>query len=263
MNSRDLAKKCRQLILRCAPETPLTQIRKIDDLHFEVQSSNSSNLYQINLVTTTCSCSDFPRIRLCKHIAAMMHFFGGVDLRPQPLINAGAFSSPVQRDSSITHMDNSAAIPSIINDIFSLSQELVTKGPSDPGIANSLNSLQAIRSGLRGILLAGNGSHLPEKENIGPNQCSWPETAARIGMKHVNKCPNGKVNSVLMAQHIGKPNRKRTTNDDPYGAGEQSGKQAKPDAHSAATNVRARAAEERAEPLPVSQPVGIKPHKLM
>src|SRR5216684_2283855 len=133
MNGGDLAEKCRQLILRRAPETPLTQIRKIDDLHFEVQSSNSSNLYQINLVTTTCSCSDFPRIRLCKHIAAVMHFFGGVDLRPQPLINAGAFSSPVQRDGSVAHMDDSAAVPSIINDIFSLSQELVTKGLSDPG----------------------------------------------------------------------------------------------------------------------------------
>src|SRR5258708_37680422 len=151
-------------------------------------------------------------------------------------------------------MDNSAAIPSIINDIFSLSQELVTKGPSDPGIANSLNSLQAIQSGLRGILLAGNGSHLPEKENIGPNQCSWPETAVRMGVKHVNKCPNGKVDSALTAQHIGEPNHKRTADNDPYGAGEQSGKRAKPDARSAAANVRARVAEERAapkaEPLP-------------
>ncbi len=144
MNSRDLAKKCRQLILRCAPKTPLTQIRKIDNLHFEVQSLNSSNLYQINLVTTTCSCSDFPQIQLCKHIAAMMHFFGGVDLRPQPLINARASSSLVQRDGSIAHMDDSTTVPSIINDIFSLSQELVTKGPSDLGIANSLNSLQVI-----------------------------------------------------------------------------------------------------------------------
>ena len=121
-----------------------------------------------------------------------MHFFGGVDLRPQPLINAGASSSPVQRDGSIAHMDDSATVPSIINDIFSLSQELITKGLSDLGIANSLNSLQAIQSGLRGILLAGNGSHLPEKENIGPNQCSWPETAVRMGVKHVNKCPDRK-----------------------------------------------------------------------
>ncbi len=40
-------------------------------------------------------------------------------------------------------MDDSA-VDSVIKDIFSLSQELVTKGPSDPEIANSLNSLKAI-----------------------------------------------------------------------------------------------------------------------
>ena len=53
-------------------------------------------------------------------------------------------------------------------------------------------------------------------------------------VKHVNK--HGKVDSVLTAQYIGEPNRKHAAADDLYGAGEQSGKQAKPDAHSAATN---------------------------
>jgi hypothetical protein len=43
------------------------------------------------------------------------------------------------------------------------------KGLSDLVIANSLNSLNLIQSGLRGLLSAGNGSHLPEKENIRPN----------------------------------------------------------------------------------------------
>src|SRR5713226_9365031 len=80
-----------------------------------------------------------------------------------------------------------------------------------------------------------------------------------MGVKRVNKRPNGKVDSALTAQHIGEPNRKRTTNDDPYGAGEQSGKRAKPDACSAAANTQARtAAEERgafkAEP-PASLPL--------
>jgi hypothetical protein len=105
---------------------------------------------------------------------------------------------------------------------------------------------------------AGDGSHLPEKENIGPNQRSWPETAARMGVKRGNKPrEKGKVDSALTAQHIGEPNHKRATDNDPYGAGEQSGKRAKPDARSAAANVRARvAAEERAakaEP-PLTQP---------
>ena len=61
---------------------------------------------------------------------AVVHFFGGVDLGPQPLDNAGSASelvapcSPVQQDSS----DDSATVQSIINDIFSLSQGLVSKG---------------------------------------------------------------------------------------------------------------------------------------
>jgi hypothetical protein len=266
MHGRDLAEQRRQQILRHAPETPLTQIRKINDLHFEVQSSNSNKSYNIDLVTTTCSCSDFPRIRLCKHIAAMVHFFGGADLGPQPLDNAGSASepvapcSPVQQDGS----DDSTAVQTIINDIFSLLQGLVSKGPSDPRIANSLDLLNTIRSGLNKLVFpAGDSSYLPEKENIAPNQHSWLETAARMRVKRNNKCTNGKVDSALTAEHIGEPNRKRTADDDPYGAGEQSGKCAKPDAHSAAANVRARIAEERqaapkAEPLP-SLPASLPP----
>src|SRR5216684_3385977 len=80
-----------------------------------------------------------------------------------------------------------------------------------------------------------------------------------MGVKHVNKCPNGKVNSTLMAQHISKPNHKHAANDNPYGAGEQSGKWAKPNACSATANTRAcTAAEEqgafKAEP-PASLPL--------
>src|SRR5713226_9456734 len=79
-----------------------------------------------------------------------------------------------------------------------------------------------------------------------------------MGVKCVGKHPNGKVDSALTAQHIGEPNRKRAA-DNPYGAGEQSSKWAKPDVRSAAANTRARAAEERgalkAEPLPKSLPL--------
>src|SRR5258708_30557448 len=73
-------------------------------------------------------------------------------------------------------------------------------------------------------------------------------------VKQNNKHANSKVNSTLTAQHIGKPNCKCTTNDDPYRAGEQSSKHTKPNARSAAANVRVHVAEEwaapKAEPLP-------------
>src|SRR5258708_3735102 len=196
MHGGDLAKQRHQQILRCAPETPLTQIRKIDDLHFEVQSSNSNKFHLINLVATTCSCSDFPRIRLCKHIAAVVHFFGGVDLRPQPLDNVGSASEPVAPCSPVQHdsSDDSAAIQSIINDIFSLSQRLVLTGLSDPRIAKSLNLLNTIRSGLNGLVFpAGDGSHLPEKENIAPNHHPAPKPPPQIAANRNNKPPNRKL----------------------------------------------------------------------
>ncbi len=82
MEGLNLAEKRRRQILRRAPETPVEKILKIDDSHFEVQSSNSNKLYQIDLGTKTCNCIDFPRVHLCKHIAAVAHFFGGADLVP-------------------------------------------------------------------------------------------------------------------------------------------------------------------------------------
>jgi hypothetical protein len=96
-------------------------------------------------------------------------------------------------------MDDSIAIVLVIKNIFCLSQELVANRPSDLGIANSLNSLKTIQSGLRQLLSAGNGFPLPEKKNIGPNQHSWPETTMQMGVKCINKHPNGKVDSALMA----------------------------------------------------------------
>ena len=138
-----------------------------------------------------------------------------------------------------------------------VTQELISNTPRDPHIAKSITkSLNTMLSQIDALVhsatAAGDGSPLPEKEVIGPNQLSWPETAARMGVQHGKKRQGkGKVDSALTAQHIGMPNRKRVADNDPYGAGEQSGKRAKPDARSAAANARARAAEMRkAEPLP-------------
>jgi len=88
----------------------------------------------------------------------------------------------------------------------------------------------------------GDGQQLPEKEVIAPNQLSWLETAECMGVKRGKK-RRGKVDSALTAELISEPNRKRNRRDeDPYGAGEQSGKRAKPDARSVTANTRAQAA---------------------
>ena len=82
MEGPNLAKKHHQQILTCAPETPVKKIQKIDNLHFEMQSSNSSLSYYIYLDNKTCKCKDFPHVWLCKHLVAVVNFFGRADLRP-------------------------------------------------------------------------------------------------------------------------------------------------------------------------------------
>ncbi|KAF8498200.1 hypothetical protein F5888DRAFT_1889320 [Russula emetica] len=136
--------------------------------------------------------------------------------------------------------------------ILALSASIELVAPNSPVQQDGSVGINLFQSRFSALVLSataagdGDGS-LPEKENIGPNQRSWPERAARMGVKHGNKRrEKGKVDSALTAQHIGEPNRKRAADNDPYGAGEQSGKHAKPDARSAAANARARAAQEQA-----------------
>jgi len=54
------------------------------------------------------------------------------------------------------------------------------------------------------VLTTTEGSHLPEKENIAPNQHTWLETAVQMGEKCGKKCHADKVNSAQTAQHISK-----------------------------------------------------------
>ena len=93
MEGPNLAKKrCHQILMH-APKTPVEKIQKINNLHFEVQSLNSNKYYQINLSTITCDCSNYSNISLCKHIAVVVHFFEGAELRPQPPDNGTSDSS--------------------------------------------------------------------------------------------------------------------------------------------------------------------------
>jgi hypothetical protein len=179
MEGPNLAEKRRRQILRRTPETPIEKIKKIDDLHFEVQSSNSPKHYQIDLSSTTCNCSDFPNISLCKHIAAIVHFFGGANLGPQPPPDESkaSASEPGEHRSlgqpvghSAADDDAAASFLSAANESMSLLQQLITKAPRDPASAKSLNMIRSQLSALvLSAMVADNECRLPEKENIAPN----------------------------------------------------------------------------------------------
>src|SRR6266849_2625774 len=150
MEGLNLAKKRRCQIQRCAPETPVEKILKINDSHFEVQSSNSNKLYQIDLGTKTCNCIDFPRVHLCKHIVAVAHFFGGADLGPRPPDNGNTGASEmdsdtskslVQQNGSDTTIDDGATASFLLvaNNMLRLTQVLISNAPQDPAIAKSFS----------------------------------------------------------------------------------------------------------------------------
>ena len=177
---------------------------------------------------------------------AVVHFFRGANLGPQPpgygssdAANASEsvkLESPGQSVSSTRDNNAVASIISAVNNNIKLLQKLITKAPSDLKIARSLNSIQSQLTALLSATAIDNGFWLSEKESIAPNQHIWPETAVRMGEKCRTKCSWGKVDSVLMAQHISEPNHKHTTDNDPYGAEEQFSKCAKPNARSANAN---------------------------
>ncbi len=59
----DLAEKCHKEILTHTSKTLLKRIQKSNNSHFDMQSSSSNKIYQVNLDTTSCNCSDFPHIQ--------------------------------------------------------------------------------------------------------------------------------------------------------------------------------------------------------
>ena len=246
MDGFDLAKEHTEEILQRAPEVPPDRIEEVDPGHFLVRSSNQEENYIVNSTSIDCTCKDFPCVKLCKHVAAVQHYFGGGKC-PVPFTRPGATSDltvpDAQEIGNAVHQENTtnnatqnstASFISAVNDLITLSRQLLAQAPSaTPELVKSVHS---IRSHLRVVVLATSDDQLPEKEAIALNQLSWPETAKCMGVKWGGK-RQGKVNGAHSAQLISELNRKwNRTDQDPYGAGEQSGKRARPDAHSVAAN---------------------------
>ena len=143
MQGPDLAEKRWKDILMHAPETLLKQIKEINQSHFEVQSMSLEKVYEINILTYICTCSDFLCIQLCKHIAATVHFFGGGmegKLGPQAPDSTSELELdvpklPAQWDGNAR---SHASIIPLVNDISHLAQEFLEIEPLDPEMVKSL-----------------------------------------------------------------------------------------------------------------------------
>ena len=186
-----------------------------DSSHFHVTSqSRPGKFYAIDLIQLTCDCPDFPRIQFCKHIAAVqVHFPHLCPEENTPPVTPGDTTVPSQPER---------APASSYNTLRALTQEnalLMQTLASEIETIDQSAEYSAMVKGARTLkysLLAASASlqgsrALPERDIIAPNQKSWPETAAQMGVKPAKKPKTLPEERGLTAQRIGKVKSKKRT----------------------------------------------------
>jgi len=236
----DLEEARHEQILESTRNISLDSIHPVSNTEFLVASeSNLGHRYLINLTQSICDCKDFPRIRLCKHIAAVNEHF------PALRSKGSSFSKILEcmRDQDLPqstpkpNADEECVV--LLKDINALCQQLTTlNNDATP----DLEALKTVKHSLKAVIASANRSRaLPEKDNFNPNQKTWAEMAECIGAQKAPRWKPGPSSGNITEQCIGAVKGKRHKYSDPYAAGERSGKHAKPDVVSTAANDRARA----------------------
>jgi len=196
----NLATKRHKEILARMPEINTESIQDLGDEKFSVQSStDSSHTYSVELRLQSCDCPDWPRIRLCKHLAAAAHYFGNGDLQIEP---APKTAQPIWEGSLGTQSDAGSAA-SIVENVIAVSRAFLNDGaPSSPA---TVRSLQMVESHLTAVVHISRSQEdpLPDKENLPPNQDTWAETAERMGAKRKRRSPpTGSSPEHIMTQQL-------------------------------------------------------------
>src|SRR6267142_3931581 len=256
----DLAGSRWQDIITSAQTISRDSILQFNRTQFHVASqSHPGVLYSIDLNLMTCNCQDFLRIQFCKHIVAIhLHFPHLCFEQSDPIMPLEYSLVPDQQEGNSNSNSNSnstsesgstsapeAALPeeilTLTHEIILLSQNLATKKIDQSHYPVVIEAIRSTKYSLAVADVSAEGtSALLDKEFIAPNQKSWSETAAHMGVKWPPKRKCLPKECGLMEQAIGVTSRCRHTNNDPYGAGQRSGTRAKPDALSADANRRAQ-----------------------
>jgi len=156
-----------------------------------------------------------------------------------PDSNSGSNSDSASKSGS-TSAPEAALLEEILTltrKIILLSQNLATKKIDQSHYPAVIEAIRSAKYSLAVANASAEGtSALSDKKFIAPNQNSWSETAACMGVKWPPKRKCLPKERGLTEQAISVTSRRRCTNNDPYGAGQRSGMRAKPDALSTDAN---------------------------
>jgi hypothetical protein len=219
----DLELRKRIKIEERAKAISIADITALDNI-FRVQSHSDPHIqYEVDITSYFCTCLSFSAIRFCKHMCAVQHHFPEtIHLIPTSSLSI-VREPPSDEDQGVVTIP--ASSPSIddgsdsdiVQEIGLKLQELANRFHFNPPkyLTETLETLHmqldtAISESRMSSQLV-----LPSKQKVAPNQHSWPETAAVMGVAIKSK---------------------RKTHTDPYSGGERPGKKAKPDARIPLTN---------------------------
>jgi len=231
LDGKDLMAECQQELLERVAEIPSESIQKFDDTQFHVASKSRPGLYHtVDLHRSTCQCEDFPRIRFCRHIAAVLCHFPELSPQEHNTISSPG-SSPEGTESGDCPQRVHAHRPEqtiqiLTQDISMLSQTLAatqaaqsTQSQSAESTAAQSNAVieaaRLAKYSLTAAIAATQGKNaLPNLDVIARNHKSWTETAKQMGVTK-SKCLHPAEDSGLIARCIGivKGKRRRIHND--------------------------------------------------
>ena len=177
-------KRCKEIFAR-TPEIEANSIRAAEDDCYYVQSAmDPSRSYLVGLTTRSCDCPDWPRVRLCKHVTGVAHFFGKLDQFADQDTESVPAPQTIHLEGSVGGSGDACSNgTSILEKVIAVSKEFLSDGvPSSPG---TVRSLQSVEAHLTAVYQTSRSpeSPLPPKENVPPNQHTWTETAQRMGVQ--------------------------------------------------------------------------------
>ena len=175
----DLMAAQQSQILTSAKDISRDSILQFDHIQFHIASQSLPGAYYaIDLHQLMCDCADFPRVRFCKHIAAIYAHFP--HLSPE-----GISESLLTED--ITPSCQPECASSQEDSLQTLTQGIAALSHTLASLSLSLAVLEAARSAKYTLMVAiasiQGSNALPEKDIVAPNQKSWMETAKRMGVK--------------------------------------------------------------------------------
>ena len=202
----DLKERHRRIVLTNSQAISGNSVIPVDSDWFHVASqTHMGQNYLVDTWAAICDCPDFPRIWLCKHLAAVQ----SKSLPP----SQESQSNQVLSQNVFQHLSQGASTSFLSGEVAQVSEEGEATDVLEPGTQSGA---------------------LPNRECLMQTCNLWKKTAQNM---HTT-CQSPKWHQLLapdlpnsMTQHIGPIGKCKLIFTDPYSGGEQSGKQAKADAH--------------------------------